>query len=260
MKKYFLTVLFISWFGSGQLTAQNTSQDTLPDDHPLFILQILDGRLEGASEQLEGFKVSMNLPPNILERGLDLSALISLIQNQNITGTLAYPKGGTTQIRYEIVRHRETEEIYMKTTIGYFLWENITIQNDKLSFVVDWWYSPPARTVDLEALKMTEQLLADPAYWHKDDDRRCKDDIKRDQWSLFCALKYASRKKMGEYNHHNTAMHTVRLAIDDLIPDHGFEHPLMDFNNSPATKHADMLRVVKIAKQRVEQKIEKIDK
>ncbi len=65
---------------------------------------------------------------------------------------------------------------------------------------------------------------------------------------------------MGEYNHHNTAMNTVRLAIDDSVPDHGFEHPLMDFNNSPATKHSDMLRVVKIAKQRVKQKIEKIDK
>ena len=127
-------------------------------------------------------------------------------------------------------------------------------------FVINWWYCPPARKVDLETLEMTEQLLADSTNWHKNDDRKCENDIESNQWSLFCALKYASREKMGEYNHHNTAMQTVRFVIDDIIPNHGFEHTLMDYNNSPSTEHEDILRILEIAKKRIIQEIEKIEK
>ena len=49
---------------------------------------------------------------------------------------------------------------------------------------------------------------------------------------------------MGEYNHHNTTMQTVRFVIDDVIPDHGFEHTLMDYNNSPSTKYENILHVL----------------
>jgi len=111
--------------------------------------------------------------------------------------------------------------------------------------------------VDLETLEMTEQLLADATNWHKKDDRKCENDIESSRWSLFCALKYASIKKMGEYNHHNTAMQTVRFVIDDLIPDHGFEHTLMDYNNLLSTEHKDILSVVRIAKERIKKEIEK---
>ena len=65
---------------------------------------------------------------------------MSLVRDQEITGTLTYPNGKTTQILYEVVRHRETEDMYMKTTLGYFLWENATVQDDKLFFVINWWY------------------------------------------------------------------------------------------------------------------------
>ncbi|MFC1502688.1 hypothetical protein ACFL6A_04690 [bacterium] len=148
----------------------------------------------------------------------------------------------------------------MKTTLGYFLWESATIRNNKLIFVINWWYCPPARKVDLETLEMTEQLLADSTNWHKNDDRKCGNDIENNQWSLFCALKYASTVKMGEYNHHNTTMQTVRFVIDDIIPNHGFEHTLMDYNNSPSTKHEDILRILEIAKKRIKQGIEKAEK
>ena len=106
----------------------------------------------------------------------------------------------------------------------------------------------------------SEQLLTDPAHWHKKDDRQCDDDIESQQWSLFCALKYTSIEKMGEYNHHNTAMQTVRFAIDDLIPNHGFDHTLMDYNNVRTTKHEDILRVLKMAEERIKKEIEKNQK
>lgn len=260
MKKHILIFFFIFWFSVCQLFAKQISQDTLPDNHLLFTLNILNDRLEGANEYLEGFKISMDLSNQFLKNGLDIKNLMSIVRNQEITGTVTYPNGKTTKITYEIVYHRETEEIYMKTSLGYFLWQNVVIQDDKLFFVINWWYCPPARKVDLETLEMTEQLLADTTDWHKKDDRKCENDIESNSWSLFCALKYASIKKMGEYNHHNTAMQTIRFVIDDLIPDHGFEHTLMDYNNLPSTEHKDILSVLTIAKERIIKEIEKTEK
>jgi len=250
MKKHILIFFFIFWFSICQIFCQKISQDTLPDNHLLFTLHILNDRLEGANEHLEGFKISMDLSNQFLKNGLDVNNLMLLVRNKGITGTLTYPNGKTTQITYEIVHHRKTEEIYM----------NVVIQDDKLFFVINWWYCPPARKVDLETLEMTEQLLADATEWNKKDERKCEDDIENNSWSLFCALKYASIEKMGEYNHHNTAMQTVRFVIDDLIPDHGFEHTLMDFNNLPFTEYKDILNVLKLAKKRIIKEIEKTKK
>jgi hypothetical protein len=62
---------------------------------------------------------------------------------------------------------------------------------------------------------------------------------------------------MAEYNHHSTALQTVRFVIDDLIPDHGFEHTLMDYNNSLSTQHKDILRILEIAEEKIRKEIEK---
>jgi hypothetical protein len=202
----------------------------------------------------------MQLPKDFIKNGFDYTELLTLVRNQEINGKLTYPNGKTTRIKYEIVKHRKTEDIYMKTTLGYFLWERVNIQENKLFFVFYWWYCPPAREVDLEVIKMTKQLLAGSVNWHRDDDRKCENDIESNKWSLFCALKYASKKKMGEYNHHNTAMQTVRFVIDDIIANHGYEHTLMDYNNALSTTHKDILRVLDLAEERIKQEIEKKNK
>ena len=175
MKKRWLFYCLVFWLGCFQLCTQNISQDTLPDDYLMFSLQIQDGRLEGANEYLEGFKVTMDVPSELLTngfKGFDIKTLIEVVKNNEITGTLAYPDGKTTKIEYEVVRHRKTEDIYMKSTLGYFLWEKVAIQDDKLVFVIYWWYCPPARKVDLETLELTEQLLLHSKNWHKNDDRK----------------------------------------------------------------------------------------
>ena len=240
------------------------SRDALPDDYLEFALDILDDRLEGGSKDLGGFAVSMNPPIEFLKKEFNVAELIALIRNQEIKGTLRYPKSfgaKKTEMRYEIVMHRGVEEIYMKSTLGYFLWERIRIQEDKILFVINWWYTPPANKVDLEILELAQRLLADSCNWHKKDKRKCENDIKNNRWSLFCALKYASITKMGEYNHHNTAMQTVRFVIDDLIPNHGFMHTLMDYNNAQTTTHRDILKVLALAEDRINKEMStKIDK
>ena len=235
--------------------AQSTSQDELPDDYVPFTLHQLDDKLEGASEFLEGFKISMDVPHELLGNRLSIEGIFSLVRSRNITGTLTYPNGKTTKIEYEIVRHRGTEDIYMKSSLGYFLWDYMSIQDGNLNFAIYWWYCPPATEVDLEIIEMVEKLLADPSHWHKNDDRKCEDDAESNQWSLFCALKHSSLEKTGEYNHRNTAIQTVRSIIDEIIPNHEFEHTLMDYNNAPSTKHADILHVLELSKKRIKQEL-----
>lgn len=227
----------------------------LPDDYLPITLKVQDGMLAGKSEYLIGFTFSMNLPADFLKKPFDKEELFAIVREENVTGTLTYPNGRTTEIEYENVNYRGFEDVYMKTTLGYFLWEMLEVREDDVSFLIYWWYCPPARRVDMEALEMAEQLLADSTHWHKTDDRECEDDIKNDRWSLFCAIKYASIEKMGEYNHHNTAMQALRTAIDELMPEHGFTHTLMDFNNLPSTTHHDILFVIETAKKRIEEEL-----
>lgn len=244
---YFLIFCLNAIIGCGQ--------DELPDNYLPITFKILDEKLEGECEYLEGFTFSMDLPPSFLKEPFAKNELFTIVCNQKITGTLTYPNNKKTEIRYEVVNHRGVEDIYMKTALGYFLWEMLDIRDNELFFAINWWYCPPARKVDLEALEIAEQLLSSPVNWHKMDDRKCEDDIDSNKWSLFCAIKYASIQTMGEYNHHNTAIQYLRFAIDELIPNHGFEHTLMDFNNLPPTTHKDILIVIEKAEKRIKEEL-----
>lgn len=233
---------------------QNPSRaerEALPDDYFAFTLSWLNDKWTGTSEQLSGFSVSLEIPGYVVEDGLDPARLISVIKRQPVKGTVVYPDGKTTPIVYEVVNHRGREDIYMKSSLGYFLWERTQIVGREIEFAIYWWYCPPAQPVDLEILALARQLLADPAHWNQKDDRECDDDEKDNRWSLFCALKFASLQKAGEYNHHNTATQTVRFVIDEKLPKHGFTHTLMDYNNAPSTKHDDILSVLEMAERRI---------
>ena len=247
-----LAVLLLS---TCPVQAQGTSHDELPDDYLPFTLHQLDEKLEGGSEFLEGFKISMYVPSEFLENEWNIEAIVSLVRSQNVTGMVTYPSGRTTKIQYEIVRHREVEEIYMKSSLGYFLWEYMFIQDGKLSLAIYWWYCPPATEKDRQIIEFAGKLLADSSRWHQDDDRECENDIENNRWSLFCALQHASMEIYGEYNHHNTAIQSVRFVIDELVPNHGFPHTLMDYNNESSTTHSDILRVLELSRQRIEREL-----
>jgi len=255
MRNVFYIIFYAGFLSFCQLQAQGIIQDELPDDYLPFILHQLDGRFEGESEFLKGFRISMDVPVEVLGKELSIETIFSFVRNRNATGTLIYPNGKTTKIEYEIVHHRGTEDIYMKSALGYFLWEYLSIQEGKLSFAIYWWYCPPATEVDLEIIEMAKKLLADSTHWHKNDDRDCADDIASNQWSLFCALKHSSIVKTGEYNHHNTAIQTARFVIDELIPNHGFGHTLMDFNNEASTRHKNILNVLELSKMRIKEEL-----
>jgi hypothetical protein len=243
---------FVAFVGVWQSQTEGAAQEELPDDYLPITLFRIDDRLEGGSEFLEGFTFTLNAPSDFLWDELNTDTLIALVMDHNVSGTLTYPSGRTTPIEYEIVRHRGIEEIYMKSSLGYFLWEYLVASDNTLSLAIYWWYCPPATEKDLEIIEMAKEILADPNRWSNDDDRECKTDIETNQWSLFCALKHSSIEILNEYNHHGTAIQSARFAIDELVPNHGFPHTLMDYNNGSSTNHRDIMHVLDLARLRIE--------
>ena len=226
-------------------------QEELPENYLPINFTLKDNELIGKSKYLEGFVFSMKLTSKTVTTIPKKEALFSIVKEYNIKGVLTYPNDKVTEIEYELVNHRGITGIYMKTTLGYFMWEMLDINNDEMFLALNWWYCPPATKTDLDILNMADSLLLNSRKWHQNDDRKCDSDVDSDSWSLFCALKFSSIEKAKEYNHHNTAIQTVRFVIDDLQPNHGYEHTLMDFNNNPSIIHADILKVIKEARNRI---------
>jgi len=233
------------------LAAQGIDQEELPENHLLFSLNRSEDGFQGSSEQLPGFEIAMVVEPGEAAGDLDLDTLMDAIRDGLVSGTLTYPNGRSAEIGFEIVEHRGSPEVYMKSRLGFCVWEQARVSPEKVAFVIDFWYTPPAVEADLKAIQLATKLLQDPANWLRDDDRRCESE----QWSLFCALKYASTETLGEYNHHSKATNEVREAIYERCPGEEFAHVLMDFNNADTTTHDDILMVLRTAEERIAEEL-----
>ena len=74
-------------------------------------------------------------------------------------------------------------------------------------------------------------------------------------WSLFCAIKIASIEIYGAYNHRGFVIQTARFLIDELNPNHGYSHTLMDFNNDSSTKFEDIIKILSMIKDKAKEEI-----
>jgi len=253
MKKYLLIILCLYFL----VNQTSRAQEEICENCIEYTLEIIDNKLQGSSLQFAGYDVSMNLPLDFSKDSLTIDYLFSFIRNQDIKGEFIFPNGKTTEIKYSLIPYKDTVTVFMKTSNGWFPWDKIRIGNNKLIFSYDYWYCPPADNIDLEILVLCFDYLKDDTYWHQNDDRSCDDDKIDKTWSLFCAIKTASIEKRGEYNHRGTVIQTTRFVIDELHPNHGYAHTLMDFNNDKNTKFNDIINVLNIVKNRIEAELDK---
>jgi hypothetical protein len=113
----------------------------------------------------------------------------------------------------------------------------------------------PVTNEDLRILLKTAELLRDESVWNRNDDRECDDDEATGKRSLFCALQKACIDVLGAYDHRRVALQEVRFAVEDATRGQDFEHRLRDFNNLPATRLADIKRVLQVATDRVKSRL-----
>lgn len=220
-----------------------------------YTLELVDNKLQGNSLQFAGYDVSMILPSDFSDDSLSINYLFKTIQNHDIKGEFIFPNGNTTEIKYSLIPYNNSMTVFMKTSNGWYPWDKLRIEDEKLIFSYDYWYCPPATKTDLEILDLCFDYLKDSTNWNQADDRKCDSDKSDNIWSLFCAIKIASIEKYGEYNHRGFVIQTARILIDELYPNHGYSHTLMDFNNDSSTKFEDMINVLSIIKDRANKEL-----
>lgn len=107
---------------------------------------------------------------------------------------------------------------------------------------------------DIDILRNARRLLEITPTWDRSDDRNCNND-EPTALGLYCALVTATVKQMGKFYHRQPAMQRVRRAIEERWPDRVAGHRLADFNNHPATRLEDVIRVLVRAEELTRQDI-----
>lgn len=114
---------------------------------------------------------------------------------------------------------------------------------------------PSLTQIDLDVLRKADDILADESKWNRKCERRY---LKEDKtWSLYTALQKASLDVTGKFDHRLPALEEVRKTVQDLTADKNYQHHLMDYNNDPDTKFADIKNVIKTTIKRVSDQVEK---
>lgn len=181
---------------------------------------------------------------------LTLDSLTTLVGDNRISGELVISPSETHGVDFTLVDFRGHDDIYMKSVLGFYLWESVSVQDGELTFTIDSDFRPPAKYTDLEILAQAKRRISDARRWNRRDTRDCERDDARKSWSLFCTLRRSVVDVDGEYNHKNTPMEFIRQSIEDRCPDAEFDHILMEYNNATTT-HADILSLFDAAADKV---------
>lgn len=150
-------------------------------------------------------------------------------------GILYNSKKGNLEFKIDENKIDETSELLLKIGSLWYPLYNMSFTDDSLKFAVDWAYKPLPNKLDLEVLKLADDILTNESSWNREDDRVCDDDADNQQWSLYCALYSASVQVYGDFYRRNAALNMVRSVIKDSSSNK-YRHPLMDFNNEVAFK------------------------
>ena len=111
-------------------------------------------------------------------------------------------------------------------------------------------------SLDLKIIEMADLLLSDVSKWHRQDDRKCDDDIDNVSYSLYCSLYKSSIDVAGEYVHRRPAMQIVRFTLEKHDISRVVNHRLMDWNNHPDTSFEEVKKVLKESLEEIKRQLE----
>ena len=114
---------------------------------------------------------------------------------------------------------------------------------------------PVADEDDAAILEHALAALDTLTHWNREDDRTCTDDASGGV-SLFCLLESSVRWRMGRYHHRQPALEIARAVLWGGWLERLDNHPLMDFNNHPATTREDLRSLLQHSLRRVREEIE----
>ena len=113
----------------------------------------------------------------------------------------------------------------------------------------------PVTVEELRILERADSFLKDESAWNRMDDRQCDDDKASGHWSLSCALDVTCIDELGHYEHARAALQEVRFVVEEVTQGRQFEGRLMGFNNLPETRFEDIRHVLRVARERVQERL-----
>lgn len=112
------------------------------------------------------------------------------------------------------------------------------IRTNTLAFDLNPGKTVPPSDLDRKIVERAAAILSNEAVWDRADDRKC--DPADKTWSIYCAMTLATRQVTGGVHHRRPAMEVVRVIIEERTAGRSYSHRLMDYNNDPTTKLADV--------------------
>jgi hypothetical protein len=112
---------------------------------------------------------------------------------------------------------------------------------------------PPVVAADLQIVQRAAEILDSEAKWNRKDNRTCRADAKT--FSLYCALQKATDEVSGKFEHRGAVMQEARFVVDEITKNRDYDHRLMDYNNDKTTTFADIKRVIRLTRERIEARL-----
>ena len=96
---------------------------------------------------------------------------------------------------------------------------------------------------DRRILQRAAEILATESVWDRADDRDCAPDSK--MWSMYCALHRASLEVTGGFHNRRPCLQILRQILYERVAEERklgrkYPHIVMDYNNDPQTRLADV--------------------
>jgi hypothetical protein len=126
----------------------------------------------------------------------------------------------------------------IRTYNGWFPVTGFTMKDSTLQFRFDHDHEVPPNDLDRQILQRAMAIITSDAVWNRADNRRCP--AGATTWSIYCAEEQATIEMTGAFHHRRPALELVRVIVDERSKGKSYSHRLMDYNNDPETKLADV--------------------
>ena len=161
-------------------------------------------------------------------------------------GQMAAPGSRTTRI--EIEAYADGTGI-LRTMAGWYALSNVSATASIVRFELDASRELAPGDLDRRIIARAAAILSGEAAWNRADNRLCADGATT--WSVYCALRLATLQVTGGFHHRRPALELVRQIVAERAKGRDYDHGLMDYNNDPSTRLADVRSLFAEAERRI---------
>jgi hypothetical protein len=126
----------------------------------------------------------------------------------------------------------------LRTEYGWIPISGFTAAATTLRFQLDTSREVPPSNLDRQIVRRAEAILSSTSVWNRADNRHCA--AAATTWSIYCAMERATIEVTGAFHHRRPALQVVRQVVDERTAGRRYDHRLMDYNNDPSTRLADV--------------------